>query len=60
MDKASWTERFVAFRRSAWGLLLIVIVMGGIYSGMFTPTEAAVVAAVVALLVVAVIGSMVT
>jgi C4-dicarboxylate transporter DctM subunit len=48
MPKASWGERLVAFRRSAWGLLLIVIVMGGIYSGIFTPTEAAAMAAVYA------------
>ncbi len=51
MAKASWGERWVAFRKSAWGLLLIVIVMGGIYSGMFTPTEAAAVAAVYAFVV---------
>ena len=51
MAKASWAERLVAFRKSAWGLLLIVIVMGGIYSGMFTPTEAAAVAAVYAFVV---------
>ncbi|GGX20507.1 TRAP transporter large permease [Undibacterium macrobrachii] len=51
MIKATWGERFVAFRKSAWGLLLIVIVMGGIYSGMFTPTEAAAVSAVYAFIV---------
>jgi C4-dicarboxylate transporter DctM subunit len=51
MPKASWGERWIAFRKSAWGLLLIVIVMGGIYSGMFTPTEAAAVAAVYAFVV---------
>nr|WP_315482146.1 TRAP transporter large permease subunit [uncultured Undibacterium sp.] len=51
MKKATWGERFVAFRKSAWGLLLIVIVMGGIYSGMFTPTEAAAVSAVYAFIV---------
>ena len=51
MPKASWAERFVAFRRSAWGLLLIVIVMGGIYSGAFTPTEAAAMAAVYAFVI---------
>lgn len=51
MKKATWGERFVAFRNSAWGLLLIVIVMGGIYSGMFTPTEAAAVSAVYAFIV---------
>jgi C4-dicarboxylate transporter DctM subunit len=48
LKKANWSERFAAFRKSAWGLLLIVIVMGGIYSGKFTPTEAAAVAAVYA------------
>ena len=46
MPKASWAQRFKALRESIWGLLLIVIVMGGIYSGMFTPTEAAAVSAV--------------
>ena len=48
MKKASWGERFTAFRKSIWGLLLIVIVMGGIYTGIFTPTEAAGMAAVYA------------
>jgi C4-dicarboxylate transporter DctM subunit len=33
-------------RESIWGLLLIIIVMGGIYTGMFTPTEAAAMSAV--------------
>ncbi len=51
MPKASWGERWVAFRKSVWGLLLIVIVMGGIYSGMFTPTEAAAMSAVYAFVV---------
>ena len=37
-----------AFRESFWGLFLIVLVLGGIYSGLFTPTEAAAVAAVYA------------
>ncbi|HEX8605866.1 MAG TPA: TRAP transporter large permease subunit, partial [Pseudoduganella sp.] len=48
LKRATWGERFAAFRKSAWGLLLIVIVMGGIYTGMFTPTEAAAMAAVYA------------
>ena len=48
LKKAGWGERFSTFKKSAWGLLLIVIVMGGIYSGMFTPTEAAAMAAVYA------------
>ena len=51
MPRASWTERWVAFKESAWGLMLIVVVMGGIYSGIFTPTEAAAMAAVYAFIV---------
>ncbi len=51
MAKASWGERWSTFRKSAWGLLLIVIVMGGIYSGKFTPTEAAAMAAVYAFII---------
>ena len=49
--KASWGERWVAFRKSVWGLLLIVVVMGGIYTGIFTPTEAAAMSAVYAFVV---------
>lgn len=48
--RASWMETVVAFRSAVWGLLLIFIVMGGIYGGIFTPTEAAAVAAVYALI----------
>jgi C4-dicarboxylate transporter, DctM subunit len=51
MPKASWGERFTAFRKSIWGLLLIVIVLGGIYSGAFTPTEAAAMSAVYAFVI---------
>jgi C4-dicarboxylate transporter DctM subunit len=51
LAKATWGERLLAFRKSAWGLLLIVVVMGGIYSGVFTPTEAAAMAAVYAFIV---------
>jgi len=46
--KATWGERWKSFRASVWGLLLIVVVMGGIYSGIFTPTEAAAMSAVYA------------
>ena len=49
--KASWRERWIAFKNSAWGLFLIIVVMGGIYSGIFTPTEAAAMAAVYAFIV---------
>ncbi|HXE98154.1 MAG TPA: TRAP transporter large permease subunit [Dongiaceae bacterium] len=48
MPKATWGERAVAFRKSVWGLLLVVIIIGGIYSGVFTATEAAAMSAVYA------------
>jgi C4-dicarboxylate transporter, DctM subunit len=48
MRRASWGECLRAFRDGFWGLFLIVLVLGGIYSGLFTPTEAAAVAAVYA------------
>ena len=51
MAKASWAERLRAFRESMWGLLLIAVVLGGIYSGVFTPTEAAAMSAVYAFIV---------
>ncbi len=51
LPKATWAERFHAFRKAVWGLLLILIVMGGIYSGIFTPTEAAAMSAVYAFIV---------
>jgi C4-dicarboxylate transporter, DctM subunit len=48
MKRASWGECLTAFRESFWGLFLIVLVLGGIYAGLFTPTEAAATAAVYA------------
>jgi C4-dicarboxylate transporter DctM subunit len=48
LPRASWAQRWVAFRRCIWGLLLILVVLGGIYAGWFTPTEAAAVSAVYA------------
>jgi C4-dicarboxylate transporter, DctM subunit len=48
MKRASWGECLRAFRESFWGLFLIILVLGGIYSGLFTPTEAAAMAAVYA------------
>ena len=44
--KASGKERWDAFKDAFWGFLMPVIILGGIYSGLFTPTEAAAVAAV--------------
>lgn len=49
--KASWGERIRTFRESAWGLMLIIVVMGGIYTGIFTPTEAAAMSAVYSFIV---------
>jgi tripartite ATP-independent transporter DctM subunit len=49
--KASWSEIRTALREGVWALLAPVVVLGGIYAGAFTPTEAAVVACVYALFV---------
>jgi C4-dicarboxylate transporter, DctM subunit len=51
MPKASWRARWKAFRESLWGLMLVVIIIGGIYSGVFTATEAAAMSAVYAFFV---------
>lgn len=49
--RASIGTIFSTFRESFWGLFLIVVVIGGIYSGLFTPTEAAAMSAVYAFFV---------
>ncbi|MDP5336682.1 MAG: TRAP transporter large permease, partial [Paracoccaceae bacterium] len=46
-----WGEVWSSGRDAGWGLMLIVIILGGIYGGIFTPTEAAAVAAVYAFLI---------
>ncbi len=46
LPRASWGECGRAFLDSFWGLFLIFMVIGGIYAGLFTPTEAAAIAAV--------------
>jgi len=46
-----WGEIFSAGREAGWGLFLIVIILGGIYGGIFTPTEAAAVAAIYSFLI---------
>lgn len=48
LPKASFVQRIKSFKESVWGLMLIVVVMGGIYTGIFTPTEAAAISAVYA------------
>src|SRR5712664_1474812 len=46
LPKATWGGTWHAFTESIWGLMLVVIIIGGIYSGLFTATEAAAMAAV--------------
>ena len=38
---ASWQERWAILKENIWGLFLPILVVGGIYTGLFTPTEAA-------------------
>ncbi|MBF0675087.1 C4-dicarboxylate TRAP transporter large permease protein DctM [Pseudomonas sp.] len=51
MPRATFREWLSAGRKALWGLLLMVVILGGIYSGMFTPTEAAAVAAMYSALI---------
>jgi len=51
LPKASFVQRMKSFKESVWGLMLIVVVMGGIYTGIFTPTEAAAISAVYAFVI---------
>jgi len=51
LPRANFATLWRAFRESVWGLLLIVVVIGGIYTGIFTPTEAAAMSAVYAFVV---------
>jgi C4-dicarboxylate transporter DctM subunit len=50
-ERISWTDTLKTVRDGIWGLMLPVIVLGGIYSGIFTPTEAAAISVVYALFV---------
>ncbi len=49
--RSSWTERLAALKRAGWALGMPAIILGGIYSGYFTPTEAAAVSVIYAILV---------
>jgi TRAP-type transport system large permease protein len=51
LPKATGAERMKALKQGIWALFLPIIIIGGIRSGAFTPTEAAVVAAVYAIVV---------
>ncbi|MED5607302.1 MULTISPECIES: C4-dicarboxylate TRAP transporter large permease protein DctM [Pseudomonas] len=48
LPRASLRQVLGAVREAGWGLLLLAIILGGIYGGLFTPTEAAAVAAIYA------------
>ena len=50
-EKATWGERWKSFRTAFWGFLMPVIILGGIYGGIFTPPEAAAVSVVYGLVV---------
>jgi len=52
---ATWKERFEASKTAIWGLMLPVVVIGGIYSGIFTPTEAAAVGVVASFVISALV-----
>ena len=53
--RMNWRERWVAARQVTWGLGMPVIILGGIYGGVFTPTEAAAVSVVYAAFVCVVV-----
>lgn len=59
-EKRGWREIFRGARHAMWGLSLIVLILGGIYGGIFTPTEAAAVSAVYACLVAVLIHKDIT
>ncbi len=50
-SRATWGQRLKSLGSASWGLLVPVIILGGIYGGVFTPTEAAAVSVVYALIV---------
>jgi len=50
-EKATMREVWISFKEAVWGLLMPVIILGGIYGGFFTPTEAAAVSAVYGIIV---------
>ncbi len=51
LPRCTGAQRWKAFKGAFWGLLMPVIILGGIYGGIFTPTEAAAVSAVYGLII---------
>lgn len=54
-EPASWRERFRVTRKNLWGIVLPIIIIGGIYSGAFTPTEAAAIGLIYSLFITLVV-----
>ena len=50
-ERATWKHRGQTFLKALWGFMVPVIILGGIYGGIFTPTEAAAVSVIYALIV---------
>ena len=59
-EASSWKEIACAFLDALWALVMPLIILGGIYGGVFTPTEAAVVAVMYALFVGTVVNKRLT
>ncbi|MDD2247617.1 MAG: TRAP transporter large permease subunit [Aminobacterium sp.] len=55
MERTSWSERMSVTKKNVWGILLPLLIIGGIYSGVFTPTEAAAVGLIYSLFITIVI-----
>lgn len=51
MPRTSWSERLKITGKNIWGIFLPVLIIGGIYGGIFTPTEAAAVGLVYSLFI---------
>src|SRR5699024_10811428 len=51
LEKASWEDRFAKSGKAIWGFLLPIIIIGGIYSGAVTPTEASILASFYSLVI---------
>ncbi len=50
-NRRTWRERWKTFADAVWGLMMPVIILGGIMTGVFTPTESAAIAVVYGLFV---------
>jgi C4-dicarboxylate transporter DctM subunit len=50
-EPAPWPERWQTLKEASWSMMIPVIILGGIYTGVFTPTEAASIAFIVAVFI---------